>query len=342
MRRLRSTIGRAAAPRRDGLVTGRKSGPALVSSLKSPALQPTLFKRGTASQCKPDPPTSAQVYDDQGVPMQLGDEIGSGGEGRVYEVNQRVVCKIYKQSEMNDDLIRKLRLMISTSVNLESICWPLSLAFDHTGTAIGYLMPKASGIEIQNSIFIPKPVLQQRRPHWTRFHLLRLTSHILNTIKYLHDHEILVGDLNARNILISDDQKVFFVDCDSYQIGEFPCRLGTPLFLAPELQGIKFDSMLRTKLHEYFSVAAMVFMVLHPGKPPYSHRGGQSPRINVRRRHFPYSRGDQRANGVPLGPWRYVWSHLPRYMKDAFHQVFSDGERPTVAGLARPHSTLSE
>ena len=100
-----------------------------------------------------------------------------------------------------------------------------------------------------------------------------------------------------------------------------------PPFLAPELHGVQLRTHLRDIEAERFAIATLVFMLLHPGKPPYSHQGGEDPSKNVRNRHFPYPLGDQSGDRVPPGAWRFMWSQLPYYMKEKFHEVFSDGKR---------------
>ena len=271
------------------------------------------------------------VKDKNDASICLGGELGKGGEGITYETdNPKLVCKIYQRDRLKQFTLDKLNLMISREIRHPEICWPVSLAYNSLGETIGYLMPKATGKELQRTVFI-KPLLQKTFPRWTRLHLVRLTSKILDAVDYLHSLNVLLGDINGRNFIVQDESSVFFVDCDSYQVEGFPCPVGMSPYLAPELDGKKLHSTLRTKGTELFAVATLVFMILHPGKPPYSHQGGEDPLRNVKKRHFPYPRGDQGAKGVPDGPWRFLFSHLPRYMKDAFHQVFSDGNRLTVA-----------
>ena len=277
------------------------------------------------------PGSGTIVKDKNGSSLSLGAELGKGGEGITYETDDpKLVCKIYQRDRLKQSTLDKLNLMISREIRDPAICWPVSLAYNSLGETIGYLMPKAKGNEIQRTVFI-KPLLPQKFPHWTRLHLVKLTSKILDAMAYLHSLNVLLGDINGRNFIVQDESSVFFVDCDSYQVEGFPCPVGMPPYLAPELYGKKLHSTLRTKDTELFAVATLVFMILHPGKPPYSHQGGEDPLRNVKKRHFPYPRGDQGAKGVPDGPWRFMFSHLPRYMKDAFHQVFSDGDRLTVA-----------
>lgn len=259
------------------------------------------------------------VKDANGAPLRLGEKLGSGGEGTTYETDNALVCKVYQRSRLKQSTIDKIKLMSSRQVRHPAICWPISLAYNSHNEAVGYLMPKAEGKELQTTVFIP-PRLQKIFPHWIRWHLVQLTSTILNAVAYLHSLNVLLGDINARNILVQDASTVFFVDCDSYQVEGFPCPVGQPPYLAPELYGEKLSSTLRTLEHEHFAIATLVFMLLHPGKPPYSHEGGGDPSENVRKQHFPYPLGDRHGSRSPTGPWRFIWSHLPYYVKEAFYK----------------------
>ena len=91
------------------------------------------------------------------------------------------------------------------------------------------------------------------------------------------------------NLLVTEDStNIWMVDTDSFQIENFPCPVGTVNFTAPEIQGRKYPEFLRSKEHELFAVATMLFMLLHPGKPPYSQQGGGSPSDNIKAMDFPY------------------------------------------------------
>lgn len=261
--------------------------------------------------------------------MKFIHEIGRGGEGVVYETDRHdgQVCKILHQSRRLKSTIEKLKLMIDLQVEHPAICWPTELV-ERGGETLGYLMPRASGKELQRTIFI-RPLFEETCSDWTRIHLVHLTRTILKAVQHLHAKGVLLGDLNAQNIMVQDELNVFLVDCDSFQMGPFPCGVGTPPYLAPELYGIDLKSNLRTIEHELFAVATLVFMIFHPGKAPYSHRGGGDPAKNVLERHFPYPLGEHSQGKVPAGQWRYCWSHLPYFMKEAFHDAFGRDLQPS-------------
>lgn len=262
--------------------------------------------------------------------MKFTQVLGQGGEGVVYETDRRdgQVCKVLHPLRRQRSTIEKLKLMMELQVEHPAICWPTELV-GIGGETVGYVMPRASGKELQRAIFI-RPLFEKRHSGWTRIHLVHLTRTILEAVQYLHAKGVLLGDVSAQNIMMQDERSVFLVDCDSFQIGMFPCGVGTPPYLAPELYGIDLKSNPRTIEHELFAVATLVFMIFHPGKAPYSHRGGGDPAKNVLQQHFPYRLGEHSQGKTPAGQWRYCWSHLPYFMKEAFHAAFGrDAGPPT-------------
>ena len=258
--------------------------------------------------------------------LRLGTRVGAGGEGAVYRVGPDEVCKVYSPEALTRGKLLKLATMVERPIEHPAICWPRAIVRTASGVPIGYTMPSGGGRELQTSVFV-KPVLTKRFPNWTRRELATLAISILEPICFLHANGVLLGDINPRNILVEDEMTVSFVDTDSYQIERFPCPVGMHPFLAPELFGKPLGTILRSFEDEYFAVATLVFMILVPGKPPYSHAGGEDPMENVRKRHFPYALGERRGEGVPDGPWRFIWSHLPHQLKDLFNRAFAVGER---------------
>ncbi|MFW5891346.1 MAG: protein kinase domain-containing protein, partial [bacterium] len=256
----------------------------------------------------------------------LKKEIGKGGEGKVYLADNGLVCKIYNRNKISTLKKEKLDLMLSNNIDYEGICWPISLAYNTKGEFVGYFMNKAQGKELQKSVFI-KPLLKKHFPHWTRKHLLTLCLNILNKISYLHKRNVIIGDINPLNILVESETEVYFVDTDSYQIESYPCPVGTINFTPPELQGKDYKKFLRTFENEYFAIATLIFMILMPGKPPYSKIGGSDPATNIKEVDFSYPYGQDKKKDTPQGAWIYIWSHLPRYIKSFIFEVFSNNER---------------
>ena len=261
--------------------------------------------------------------------VRLVKKISEGGEGKIFTTTSGDICKVYHREKISDYKLKKLTLMINNSVNISEVCWPLEIARNNKNEFIGYIMPKAEGIPMQKSMFI-KPLLNQNFSYWRREHLVTLAINILEKMKSLHDRNVLIGDINPFNILIKSETQVYFVDTDSYQIEDFPCPVGMANFTAPEIQGKDYGSFLRTLEHEYFAIATLLFMVLLPGKPPFSHQGGGDPISNIKKGVFSYPFEEKSNKKVPEGSWRFIWSHLPYKTKKAFYNCFASGKRPTL------------
>jgi tetratricopeptide (TPR) repeat protein len=263
-----------------------------------------------------------------GEAIRLADRIGAGGEGAVFLTSDPLhVCKIYGPAPPRVAVLKKLELMCSRPITQLGCCWPRQLVYNSAGEFAGYQMLRASGKPLQNSLMQPR-LFKDLFPNWNRINLVEAAIHIIRAVAILNRNNILLGDINPNNILVRDEKTVYFVDTDSYQIEDFPCPVGLPPFVHPDLIGQDLRTRLRSFEHENFAVSTLVFMLLMPGKSPYSHQGGEGVVINVLNRHFPYKRGNLKpGKGVPRGPWGFIWSHFTDELREEFHQVFTDGQQ---------------
>lgn len=261
------------------------------------------------------------VRNNQRRPIRLLEELGAGGEGSVYKTDfLGFVAKIYRQEKITRLRYEKLSLMLTKDIDCEGICFPLAMLFNRRDEFVGYLMRAASGKDLGKSVFLPM-LLKKYFPKWTKIETVQLCITILQKIKYLHDRNVILGDINPYNILIESPTKVYFVDTDSYQVEGFVCPVGTPLFTAPELQRNKSYG-LRTFGNENFAIATLLFMIMHPGKSPYAMQDGGGIVENILAGDFSYPFGELKTGKVPQGPWRYCWSHLTYKIKETFYHTF--------------------
>ena len=264
------------------------------------------------------------VYTSNGQTVKLTKELATGGEGTIYATNTSYVAKVYKRENNTRLKCEKIKLLLSKPINCEGICAPVTALYNSNNEFVGYLMPQARGKELQKSIFI-KPLFLKNFPDWKKRDTVELCITILEKIKYLHDRNIIMGDINPANILVSSPKEVYFVDTDSYQVQNLPCPVGTINYTAPEIQRKHFSSFLRTIGNENFAVATLLFMIMLPGKPPYSQQGGEDPIANIINMDFSYPFGESSNKKTPDGPWRYIWSHLTYDIKKAFYNTFRKG-----------------
>jgi len=273
------------------------------------------------------------VYLKNGSKVTLGDKLNSGGEGAIYNFDKNTVAKIYNFHSLTSEKESKIDLIISKNIKLEGICAPTQSLFDENRKFIGFLMPKADvqkGFELSTTIFQPG-LIKHKLPNWSRIELVNLSITILNKIKYLHDLDIIIGDINPQNIIVKDDKTIFIVDVDSFQIDNFPCPVGTIHFTAPEIQNIpSFNGLIRTHEHEYFAVATLLFMIFMIGKTPYSYQGGGNMKENILSMNFSYPLGDEDNYMAPQGMWEFIWSEFSFDLRKAFYEVFKENRRITI------------
>ncbi len=226
--------------------------------------------------------------------------------------------KVLNRASRNQEA--KLRAMVQLRVRHEALCWPEQVTRLKDGR-LAFAMPLAEGAELQSLVMMPGRL---RKSKWTRLELVKVCLGYLDAVAQLHGRGILVGDVNARNVMVNDQAQVRLIDLDSCQFDRFRAPMGTVPYLHPDLLGRRLADVPRTVEHELFAVATLVFMVVMPGKPPYSHQGGGDPAKNIREGNFPYPLGqDRRSRGVPVGPWSSIWSHLPRRLKEMFVEAFA-------------------
>jgi tRNA A-37 threonylcarbamoyl transferase component Bud32 len=277
------------------------------------------------------PQTGGTVLGRSSGPVRLIEVVAAGGEGTIYTTHfEDRVCKIYHPQCLTASRRAKLELMVSRDVRIQGVCWPTELVYTLSGGFAGYLMPKAAGKLLKTAVFA-KPLLQRTFPHWTRAHLTQLAITVLRTIDRLHRLNVFIGDINPQNILVQDEHRIAIVDVDSFQVEGFPCPVGTETFTPPERQGQPYDRFLRSRDDELFAVTTLLFMILFPGKAPYSSQGGGEALENILNKRFAYGRD---ADGrPPVGSWQFIWSHLHPGLKDDFTAVFANGGRVPIEHL---------
>ncbi len=176
----------------------------------------------------------------QPVKLDAAQLIQSGGEGMVFRW-QNTAVKLYHhptaqhQAKLAYWFQNGLGQVVPTAVHAP--CAPVT---DNNGGLVGFQMPLLPpGSQplkaLSNPLFrqknnIPLPAI------------VSLLTQIHATLSHLHQHHILIGDLNDTNIHFTLSPCHLFtpslIDADSYQFAHFPCPVAMPTFLDPDLYGV--------------------------------------------------------------------------------------------------------
>jgi hypothetical protein len=161
------------------------------------------------------------------------DLLGAGGEAEVYRVGDRAV-KIY-HAFAGAALARKLDKVRAFPRPLpKQVLAPEEIATDETGAPIGFTMPIAeSSSEI---LHLGRRAFREGKV--TGPEVLAIFAELRVVLLELHAAKVVAGDLNDGNILISlTAKRLFLIDADSMQFGNFPCEVGHEKYLDPRLYG---------------------------------------------------------------------------------------------------------
>lgn len=294
--------------------------------------------------------------------LRLGKALGSGGEGTIYETSSAdgAVAKLYQAKCLTEERRKKLERMAAFDPQIPGLCWPQALLYSERGEWVGYLMPRAEGEQLAQMVYFPS-VLRELR--WSRSDVVRIAAGAAETFAAMHRRQILMGDVNPRNILVRQDGSVYFVDCDSYQFEDYLCPVGVMSFTPPEIvkknrdAGAENYRYLRTIENERYSVAVLLFGIVMLGKLPYESCNADQKDVEqaiiAGDFPYPYRSGDddrdhaERRSSVraPVGLWRQMWSNTTYRVKTAFYETFTGVRRCSAeewAAVMRDYLSLIE
>lgn len=277
-------------------------------------------------------------------PVPIGAQIGRGGEGSVYEVQNdpTLVAKIYHKRPLPEEQVAKLQAMVSCwSSPLETIAaWPRTILYDPSSRKpCGILMIRMDDARTLHELY----GTANRRRHFPDVgwhHMILAARNTAAAFQTLHAANVLVGDVNQGNLLVDKKMCVRMIDCDSFQLTAngrtFLCPVGSPHFTPPELQSQKLRDVVRTQNHDRFGLAILIFHLLFVGRHPFAgrYRGPGDLPIEkaIAERRFAFSR-NRAATLVDPPPASLLLEDLPEGIGELFEAAFrTEGDanaRPT-------------
>ncbi len=282
-----------------------------------------------------------QLRDHQGNEVRLPPKpFAIGGEGAIFDVLGRddLVAKVYNkpQSRERSEKLRAMARLWNPDL-LKIAAWPTAtLSNGHGPTIEGILMPKIAGYREIHHLY---SVAQRKKsfPEADWGFLLHTSRNCAVAFESVHGYGHVVGDVNQKNVMVSEKGLVAFVDCDSFQVADgsriFRCEVGVPEYTPPELQGKGFATLDRAANHDLFGLAVLVFHLLMMGRHPFSGVPLTPADIPIekaiREGYYAYTRNMAAARLSPP-------PHVPPMMildpviLDLFERAFCTQRRPTA------------
>jgi H/ACA ribonucleoprotein complex subunit 3 len=203
--------------------------------------------------------------------------LGKGGEADVYKIGRNKAVKVFKSPSHPDyqnspleqkaagDRLKEHQIKLKQfPQNLpKTVMVPEDLATDRSGhKIIGYTMPL---LKDTNPLF---KYSEQSFRHGSGINqptIIEIFRHLYKIVKQIHQLQVVLGDFNDLNILIKDNQP-YLIDADSYQYGQFLCRVYTSRFVDPLLCDPNQNQPILTQSHninsDWYAFTVMLMQCL--------------------------------------------------------------------------------
>jgi len=210
-----------------------------------------------------------------------GAELAHGGQGSIQEIigDSRSVAKLYNTANKSKEQENKLKVMIanppsddSLNQSHRSLAWPTDLIYENSNF-VGFIMPRIGKWPHIFELFNPQ-LRQKQFPTVTRRDLHRIGINLASAFNNIHRAGYVIGDVNQKNILVTDQSLVIILDTDSFQVTDrngkkYLCPVGVPEYTPPEIQGIHLSTVNRTTKQDCFGLAILIFELLMEGIHPF-------------------------------------------------------------------------
>lgn len=287
------------------------------------------------------------------------EEISSkGGQGIIYKTSSSYkVIKIYREEYRTKANETKLNLMIEKDLASYGLCWPTDVLY-YNNKFVGYIMPYVCGNDLY-SLTSNIGRIKRKYPNYNKISQVNLILSFLKQFEYLHNNNILVGDVKLENIMFDSNYKATLIDLDSVQIGRFACEWSTFGYDSPEIISSRGKDKLserfsgdnkvfvfnqyykcyyRTLKNEYFAIAVLIYRLLMNGHFPYecgdfgqyfngdrlSEEEEENLKLCV---NFKFAYSNIQSNTNIECKEKELWSNLPSFLKDIFVDCFSLNKR---------------
>lgn len=283
------------------------------------------------------PAAGDEVYTDDHQPVRLLSEINAGGEGTVYRTSlSGMAAKIYLRDKLTKNRKDKILFMQTLKVRNRHLCWPERALFNKNREFVGFLMKEAGSdyIEFGKTVMAlsKEAVRKTVMTGWDRLSLAELLEELSVCMSDVIKTGCLIGDVNPRNILLNpkkpSHRDFLIIDCDSFQVGGYPCPVGTVPYTSPEIykrmetDTPKYGTFLRTVRDEEYAAASLFFRILMFNSP-FAGKGVSDVSQAMKQYRFVYRSDISDGKDTPDGAVRLIWNNTPKQIKGLFTAVFT-------------------
>lgn len=305
-----------------------------------------------------------------GTSLTLGEKMGQGGEGTVYQAigTGDTAVKIWNDQTDRSQAGAKIMVMIGNpparsgpgpgTEAQEDTAWPKATVLDERGGPAGFTMPLLDRRKYTSVFNYFNPAARAdtgRSPNTGD--MLAIAKNLAEVTAGIHRAGHVIGDVNEKNVMVGRDNWVVLVDADSMQVRDpmtgvtHRCTKGRDDYTPPRMQGLRFRDHDRTPDDDNFGMAILIFKLLMNGVHPYASTSdpdvaqGVSLAEKIKREYFPYNEsGHTPGEHQPSIPYQEAWQDLDFNLRHLFRRAFDpdatqQGTRPTPEEWSRELET---
>ena len=305
-----------------------------------------------------------------GTPLTLGEKLGQGGEGTVYQAmgTRDTAVKIWNDQTDRSQAGAKIMVMLENpparngpgpeTEAQEDTAWPKAMVLDERGKPAGFTMPLLGRRRYTSvfNYFNPAARADTGRKPGTA-DMLAVAKNLAEATAGIHRAGYVIGDVNEKNVMVASDNRVVLVDTDSMQVKDpttgvtHRCTKGRDDYTPPRMQGLRFRDHDRTPDDDNFGAAILIFKLLMNGVHPYASTSDPDVAQDVplaekiKREYFPYNEsGHTPREHQPSIPYQEAWQDLDFNLRHLFRRAFDpdatqQGTRPTPEEWSRELET---
>lgn len=266
---------------------------------------------------------------DSSIPGYLFQSTGKcGSNAYIYTCPQLpgLLIKGYKKQSMIENQKKKLQLLQKFGARVPDLncAFPVDLLYDDPTSIVGYSMKPIVGKLLREHLIIG----------WDGHNLGKVFENLLLIILELHTMHIHVNDLSFNNVLIDTKDNVGFVDCDSFQITNYPGGGITKIYQHPEISDAEFSTKLREPRHEYFALAVLLFQCIFGDEPLRQVQFAfDDTELNWNTATFPLQIDDY--SNKSNKSIQAIWFKQPRELRKAFFDEFTFRQDISIGSWTR-------
>ncbi len=249
--------------------------------------------------------------------------IYSGGEGEIFKTYQGFVAKIYKPSHQSYNNYKKLKQMVNTPINNHLIVWPKDLIYQN-GVFVGYIMEHIQGVGSMDDLRDKGSEVFSYKDR------IQIVITFLKNIKYLHDRNILVGDMKFDNTLVKSPEEVYIIDTGSFQIEDYPCVVYNASFSEKKYTNDELKKQLRTIESEYYPINKITFETFFFKSPYYSQDNIEVGEDENREFNLSLNMPDDKSK---IKSYERPWYAIPLKLRENFYYYFKEKKITYLAEL---------